>query len=61
MGLSKSQDSTTTPTAYEGILDVEIIDNDLFMVVNNTDGVYLEKLSLQYPEETDLKLPCKVG
>lgn len=57
---SKSQDSTSSPTAYEGILDVEIIDNDLFMVVNNTDGVYLEKLALQYPEETDLNFHVRL-
>ena len=38
----------------EGILDIEIIDNDLYMVVNNTDGVYLEKLPLQVPEDGTL-------
>ena len=58
--LSKSQDGTTTPTAYEGILDVEIIDNDLYMVINNTDGVYLEKLPLQYPEDNDLNFHVRL-
>jgi len=46
--------SSSSGNANEGILDIEIIDNDLYMVVNNTDGVYLEKLPLQVPEDGEL-------
>jgi len=49
---SNNQYVTSSNSAYEGILDIEIIDNDLYMVVNNSDGVYLEKLPLQYPNDS---------
>ncbi len=49
---SNNQYVTSSNSANEGILDVQIIDNDLYMVVNNSDGVYLEKLPLQYPNDS---------
>jgi hypothetical protein len=57
---SNNQYVTSSNSANEGILDVQIIDNDLYMIVNNSDGVYLEKLPLQYPNDSLLNFHIRL-
>lgn len=37
-----------------GIYDIKIIENDLYLVIIRGDGVFLEKMSLQYPNDSGL-------
>tara|TARA_Y100000401_G_scaffold21977_1_gene14707 strand:+ start:4493 stop:6550 length:2058 start_codon:yes stop_codon:yes gene_type:complete len=36
------------------ILDISVLENDLFMVVSRSDGVFIDKISLQTTEDTSL-------
>ena len=55
-GRQKLQSSWSTWELASGssILDIQIIENTLYMVVNRSDGVYLESIDLQYLDDTDL-------
>ena len=55
-GKQKLQSSWSTWELASGssILDIQIIENTLYMVVNRSDGVYLESIDLQYLDDTDL-------
>ena len=55
-GKQKLQSSWSTWELASGssILDIQIIENTLYMVVSRSDGVYLESIDLQYLDDTDL-------
>ena len=46
--------------ANAGIYDIRIIENDLFMVIVRGDGVFLEKISLQHPDDTGLDFNIRI-
>jgi hypothetical protein len=56
-GQQKLQSSWSTWELASGssILDVQIIENTLYMVVSRSDGVFLEQLDLQYLDDTGLE------
>ena len=53
-GKQKLQSSWSTWELASGssILDIQIIENTLYMVVNRSDGVYLESIDLQYLDDS---------
>ena len=55
-GKQKLQSSWSTWELASGssILDIQIIENTLYMVVNRSDGVYLESIDLQYLDDSGL-------
>lgn len=42
------------------VLDVTILENDLFIVISRSDGVFIEKLQLQYPNDSGLTFCSRV-
>lgn len=57
-GTQKLQSSWSTwdmPTG-SSILDVEIVESDMYVVISRSDGVYLEKIGLQYTNDTGLSI-----
>jgi hypothetical protein len=67
-GRQKLQSSWSTWVFQEGaiaaggdeIRHIEVVENTLYLVVNRSDGVYLDKMSLQYPEDTGLTFNVKL-
>ena len=42
------------------ILDMTILENDVFLIISRSDGVFIEKLQLQYPNDTGLTFSSRV-
>lgn len=55
-GQRKLQSSWSTWEFATGtsILDTHILENDLYLVISRSDGVFVEKMKLQYPDDTGL-------
>ena len=47
-------------TQLGAILDVTILENDLYMVVSRADGVSIEKISLQYIDDENLPFNARI-
>lgn len=47
-------------SSNDTILNIDILENTLFLLVSRTDGVYLEKIQLQSPPETGLDFNIKL-
>tara|TARA_R100000458_G_scaffold19818_1_gene17546 strand:- start:1394 stop:3451 length:2058 start_codon:yes stop_codon:yes gene_type:complete len=55
-GAQKLQSSWSTWEFATGtsILDINILENELYLVISRSDGVFVEKVKLQYPNDTGL-------
>lgn len=42
------------------VLDVTILENDLFLIISRSDGVYIEKVQLQYPNDSGLNFCSRI-
>lgn len=44
----------------DSILDMTILENELYMVVSRTDGVHIERVKLQYPRDVGLEFCARM-
>ena len=44
----------------DSILDMEILENELYLVISRSDGVHIERVKLQYPIDTGLTFCTRV-
>jgi len=61
-GEQKLQSSWSIWEMHSGstILNMHIIENDLYLVISRSDGVFVEKVQLGYPDESDLSFNVRL-